>query len=379
MERLSGLFFAAVEESAEAMLITDAQGIITYVNPAFSRMTGYSREEVLGQTPRFLKSGEHEPAFYEGLWQTILKGETWHGEIVNRRKDGSFYNAELNIAPVRAPGGEVTHFIAGKQDVTMRRELEQQLRWAGSVEAVGRLAGGVVHELNNLLAIISGYGELLQQRVKPEGQAALGEILKAGERAAALTRQLLAFSRGQVLAPQVLDLNSIVTDLAKMLRLLIGDGIELDIVQLPGLGRVKADQGQMEGIIMNLAVNARDAMPQGGKITIAIANVYLAEAYSRAHIGASPGPHVMLSVGYSGRSTEPEPEEKLSKNPPTPTPTTTSKGSGLGLATVFGVIRQNGGHIWVHSERGRGTAFKVYLPRIEEAAPESAPSESSQP
>jgi len=367
IDHRSRLFRTAIEESAEAVVITDAQGSIEYVNPAFTCLTGYGREEALGQNLRILKSGEHEAAFYQQIWETILRGENWQGELINRRKDGSFYNEEMRIAPVRTRGGKVTHFIASKQDVTTRRQLEQQLRWAQSVEAIGRLTGGVVHELNNLLAIISGYGQLLQQRVRPDGLGAVEEILKAGERAAILTRQLLAVSRGQILAPQVVALNSVIADMEKMLRLLIGEGVKLTLVQEPNLGRVRADEGQMEGVVMNLAVKARDAMPKGGSIRIATANVYLGESYCRDHVGAHPGPHVLLSVGYTSSGSDAESNEHLVASPTTTTEM--DQVTGLGIATVLGVIKQNGGHIWVHSESGRGASFRIYLPRTEEPAP----------
>ncbi len=306
VKSLLHLFFSAVEQSSEAVVITDARGNIEYVNPAFTRITGYTREETLGQNPRLLKSGEHDPELYRKLWKTILAGESWRGELINRRKDGSFYAEEMHIAPVCNPRGEVTHFIATQQDATTRRQLEQQLKWVQTVEAVGRLAGGVVHELNNLLAIISGYGQLLQGRVHPEGLGAVEEILKAAERAAALTRQLLSFSRGQVVAPEALDLNLVVSDTLKMLRLLVGDGIELATIPQADLGHVMADRGQIEQAIMHLAVNARDAMPEGGKITIETANVYLDEAYSRTHVGARPGPHVMVSIAAMGAKPDTE-------------------------------------------------------------------------
>jgi len=369
IEKLPHLFFTAIEQSLEAVLITDVQGNIRYVNPAFTRMTGYSREEALGQNPRVLKSGEHASAFYQQLWQTILNGEIWHGELINRRKDGSFYTEEMSIVPVRDGRDEVTHFIATKQDVTARKQLEQQLRWVQNVEAIGRLAGGVVHDLNNLLAIISGYGQLLQERVRPEGVGAVEEILKAGERAASLTRQLLAFSRGQILAPQVLDLNLVVASVEKVLDLLIGEQIELATVQQAGLGRVKVDQGQIEEIIMNLVANARDAMPEGGKITIKTANVDLSETYSRTHVGATPGPYVLLSVSHTGMGTVAEPQEHMFE--PFLPANKMVKGTRLGLATVFGVVKQNGGHIWVHSEPGQGTTYKIYLPRVDETPPET--------
>ncbi len=231
----------------------------------------------------------------------------------------------------------------------------------------------MVHELNNLLAIISGYGQLLQGRVNPEGLGAVEEILKAAERAAALTRQLLSFSRGQILAPEVLDLNLVVSDTLKMLRLLVGDGIELATIQQADLGHVMADRGQIEQAIMHLAVNARDAMPEGGKITIETANVYLDEAYSRIHVGASPGPHAMVSVAAMGA--KPDTASPASSFEPPFTAKRAGKGAGLGLANVFGIIKQSGGHIWIQTTPGQGTAFKIYLPRIEETAPKVAPAQ----
>jgi PAS domain S-box-containing protein len=372
---LPHLFFAAVEQSSEAVVITDARGNIEYVNPAFTRITGYTPEEAVGQNPRLLKSGEHDPELYRELWKTILTGECWHGELINRRKDGSFCAEEMHIAPVCNPRGEVTHFIATQQDATIRRQLEQQLKWVQTVEEVGRRAGGVVHELNNLLAIISGYGQLLQGRVNPEGLGAVEEILKAAERAAALTRQLLSFSRGQILDPEVLDLNLVVSDALKMLRLLVGDGVELATIQQADLGHVMADRGQIEQAITHLAVNARDAMPEGGKITIETANVFLDEAYSRSHVGASPGPHVMVSVAAKGA--KPNTASPASSFEPPFTAKSAGKGKGLGLANVFGVIKQSGGHIWIQTTPGQGTAFKIYLPRIEKTAPKMEPVQPS--
>ena len=258
----------AIEQSAEAVMITNTAGEIEYVNPAFSRITGYSREEALGQNPRILKSGNQDPALYQQLWETILQGKVWHGELINRRKDGSLYHEQMNIAPVRGERGEVTHFIATKQDVTARKQLEQQFVQAQKMEAVGRLAGGVAHDFNNLLTIINGYAQILTQRSSPKDprRNLFEEIQMAGERAASLTRQLLAFSRRQVLEPKVLDLSSVLANTEKMLRRLIGEDIELATKLKPGLGRVKVDPGQIEQVIMNLAVNARDAMPQGGKL-----------------------------------------------------------------------------------------------------------------
>jgi PAS domain S-box-containing protein len=356
----------AIEQSEEAVVITDTAGDIQYVNPAFTRITGYSREEVWGKNPRILKSGKQDEGFYQQLWATILKGQTWRGELINRRKDGSYYTEQMSIAPVRGTRGEVTHFVATKQDVTERKTLEAQLQQAAKIEAVGRLAGGVAHDFNNLLTVINGYTELLQEKFAADGLAStyLTEVKNAGERAASLTRQLLAFSRRQVLAPQVIDLNAVVSNLEKMLKRLIGEDIKLHTLLNPSLERVKADPGQIEQVIMNLAVNARDAMPAGGNLTIETRNVVLDETYGRSHATMKPGSHVMLAVGDTGVGMTPETQAHIFE--PFFTTKEKGKGTGLGLATVYGIVKQSGGSVWVYSEPGQGTVFKVYLPTIDE-------------
>jgi PAS domain S-box-containing protein len=356
----------AIEQSAEAVVITDTRGTIEYVNPAFTRITGYSRDEVLGQNPRILKSDKHDPAFYHQLWATILKGEIWHGEIINRRKDGSLYTEQMNIAPIRCERGEITHFIATKEDVTIRKQLEQQLVLAQKMEAVGRLAGGVAHDFNNLLTIINGYAQLLTERSSPEDprRDQLSEILRAGERAASLTRQLLAFSRQQVMEPRVLDLNSVVADLQKMLGRLIGEDVELVTALKPKLGHVKVDPGQIEQVIMNLAVNARDAMPEGGKLFIETSDVEIDENYARSHTSMIPGKYVMVAVSDTGCGMDPETQAHIFE--PFFTTKEKGRGTGLGLATVYGIVKQSGGFIWVYSEPGQGSTFKIYFPVVSE-------------
>ena len=278
---------AAIEQSAEAVMITDPAGNIEYVNSAFTRITGYPREEVLGRNPRVLKSGEHDSEFYQGLWTNILQGKSWQGEMTNRRKDGKLYAEHMTITPVRGGDGQITHFIATKQDVTERKALEAQLQQAVKMQAIGRMAGGVAHDFNNLLTIINGYGDILSEMITSDPTASnyLKEINAAGARAASLTGQLLAFSRQQVLAPQVLDLNSVVTDVEKMLRRLIGEDINFRTILNPSLGRVKADRGQIEQIITNLVVNARDAMPTGGNLVIETSNVELDIEYAEPSYG----------------------------------------------------------------------------------------------
>jgi PAS domain S-box-containing protein len=365
-EAEKGRLATAIEQAGEAVVITDPQGTIEYVNPAFTLITGYDRDEVLGKNTRILKSGKQDPAFYDQLWAAILKGETWRGEMINRRKDGSTYTEQMSITPVRGARGNITHFIATKQDITERKLLEEQLRQAQKMEAVGRLAGGVAHDFNNLLTIISGYGELLRERMGPQDIGYVEEIIRAGERAAGLTRQLLAFSRRQLLSPRVLNLNLVVADLEKMLRRLIGEDVELATVKHPGLGQVRADPGQIEQVIVNLAVNARDAMPQGGKLTIETANINLDVNYSRTHANVPPGPYVMLAVTDTGVGMDAEVQGHIFE--PFFTTKEKGKGTGLGLATVYGIVKQSAGNIWVYSEPGRGSMFKIYLPRVDEVA-----------
>ena len=330
-------------------------------------MTGYRREEVLGKNPRILKSDRQDPGFYRQLWGTILKGRTWQGELINRRKDGTMYTERMNIGPVRDARGQITDFIATKRDVTERKSLEAQLQQAAKMEAVGRLAGGVAHDFNNLLTIINGYTDLLHDRLASDTEAStyLNEIQNAGERAAGLTRQLLAFSRRQVLTPRVLDLNEVVSNLGNMLTRLIGEHIELRTTLKPSLWQVKADPGQIDQVIMNLAVNARDAMPTGGKLTIETNNVELDEVYPVTHPTVKPGPHVMLSVSDNGVGMTAGTRARIFE--PFFTTKEQGKGTGLGLATVYGIVKQSEGSIWVYSEPMQGTVFKIYFPAINEA------------
>ena len=486
---------AAVEQAAEVVIITDVEGTIEYVNPAFTWTTGYTREEVLGQNPRILKSGQHDETYYRVMWQTIRAGRVWGGEMINRRKDGRLYTEEGTITPVRNERGEICHFIgvmadiSGRkradaalrtseanlaraqriahlgswewniannallwsdetyrlfglipqafgmtyegflncvqpddrelvktamkealsrrkpyridhrivlpdgservmhehaevtfddtgrpiymvgtvQDITEQRRLEDQLRQAQKMDAVGRLAGGVAHDFNNMLNVIVGYTELLLDvyRSNDTTRKRLEEIKKAGKRATQLTRQLLAFSRKQVLQPKVLDLNAVVADMVNMLQRLIGEDISLVTVPVPELGRVKADAVGIEQILLNLAVNARDAMPRGGKLVIETANVELDEAYARLHPSVRPGSYVMLIVSDTGRGMDKQTQARVFE--PFFTTKEKGEGTGLGLSTVYGIVKQSSGYIWVSSEPGHGTTFKIYLPQIEEA------------
>ncbi len=364
-EDLQRLLMTAIEQAAESITITDTSGAIEYVNPAFSRISGYEQEEVIGQNSRILKSGRHDRVFYQELWQTILGGKTWEGRFINRRKDDTFYEVDCRISPVRDEQGKIINFVAVKHDVTEMVKLESDLRQAQKMEAIGQLAGGVAHDFNNLLTVILTNCHYLLRAVDDSSplRQDIDEIKQSGERAAALTRQLLAFSRRQVLEPRVVDLNQVLDDTQKMLRRLIGEDVELVVVPGPDVGRVFVDPAQIEQVILNLAVNARDAMPNGGKLTIETSNAFLDEGYARLRDDVQPGTYVMLAVSDTGCGMDEETRSRIFE--PFFTTKDQGKGTGLGLATVYGIVNQCGGHIWVYSELDKGSVFKNYFPMVE--------------
>ena len=498
-ERLR-LQITALEAAANAIIITDHEGMIQWTNPAFTALTGYAFPEVVGKNPRELvKSGKQDQAFYKGLWDMILTGKVWRGQIINRRKDDSLYTEEMTITPLQGERGEISHFIAIKQDITERKQaeealrtsqerfrqlfdgapigyheidsegrftrvnrtesemlgytveemlgqpawnfiveeeesrkavaaklagvvlpykglertyrrkdgttfpviiedlllrdsegriigirstiqditerkraeeemaaLQEQLRQSQKMEAIGRLAGGIAHDFNNFLTVIKGYSQLSLLELKEDSplKGNIEEINRATDQSADLIRQLLAFSRRQVMEMRVLDLNILLQNLNKMLRRVIGEDIELVTLLAEDLGRVKTDPGQIEQVILNLAVNARDAMPSGGKLTIETANVELDGAYARRHVAVTPGRYVMLAVSDTGVGMTPEVRDRVFE--PFFTTKEEGKGTGLGLSTVYGIVKQSEGNIWIYSEPGHGTTFKIYFPQVEE-------------
>ncbi len=359
---------AAIEQSAESVIITDTAGKILYVNPSFERITGYSRAEALGEKLNMLKSGKQDAAFYKNLWDTINAGKVWQGRFINKKKDGALYTDEATISPVRNESGAIVNYVGVQRDVTRELQLEEQYRQAQKMEAVGLLAGGVAHDFNNLLTVINGFAEMIQFEIPPDNlhlQKLAGRVRYSGTRAAALVRQLLAFSRKEYVEPEVLNLNRIVTDIGKMLERLIEENIVLNTDFSPDLWPVKVDAHQIEQIIVNLTVNARDAMPDGGRLTIETENKLLDDEYSAGHLGLEPGEYILLTVSDTGVGMSAEVKEHLFE--PFFTTKKRGKGTGLGLATVFGIVQQYRGSIFVYSEPDKGTTFKIYLPRADEA------------
>lgn len=356
-------FTAFMNNSFIIALMRDTRGRYVYVNRAFEQYVGKPSAEILGKTPAELwptESAQELIAADQVVLSTGRPLERYETTALPGRETKEWLAARFPFRDRKRKAFVGCVLI----DVTERKSLEEQLRQSQKMEAVGRLAGGIAHDFNNLLTIIAGYSELLlgSGAVVEEQRSKIEEIKKAGERAALLTRQLLAFSRKQVLAPRVLNLNTVIENLRKMIDRLIGEDIEFATIPFGALGKVKADPGQVEQIIMNLVVNARDAMPTGGMLTIETANVEFDEEYARSHVPSVPGHYVMVAVGDTGTGMEPEVQKHIFE--PFFTTKETGKGTGLGLATAYGIVKQSGGFIWVYSEVGVGTVFKIYFPRV---------------
>jgi PAS domain S-box-containing protein len=352
-----------MDNSPAVAFMKDEDGRFVYVNQLFERFFKLTRLQWLGKTDFDLWPEETARQLRDN--DLAILAEDRPAEIfeVFPGPDGTPHQWLVFKFPVKDQAGR--RFLGGMAvNITERRHLEQQLRQAQKMEAIGKLAGGVAHDFNNIVTIITGYSDMLLSRIGPENsmRRELEQIKKAGDRAHSLTRQLLAFSRRQMLQPKVLDLNAVVTNLEPMLQRLIGENIELVIELKPGLEQVKADPGQIEQVIMNLAINARDAMPQGGKLLLETDNVELDEAYARRHIPTQPGSYVRLAVSDTGCGMDAATQSRIFE--PFFTTKEQGKGTGLGLSTVYGIVKQSGGYIWVYSERGQGTTFKIYLPRV---------------
>ena len=358
------LFKLISENVADLIAVVSVDGKRAYNSPSYERVLGYSTEE-LRKTSAFEQIHPDDRAqVMEAADEAKRTGRGRRVEYRIRHKYGNWIPLESTASVVRDAHGKIEKLVIVNRDITERKQLEEQLRLSQKIEAIGRLSGGIAHDFNNLLGVIIGYTEALQKRLKPEdpSREAIDEIQRAGKRAASLTQQLLAFSRKQVLAPSVLDMNEIAREAEKMLGRLIGEHIQLSLVLADSLGRVKADRTQIEQVILNLAVNARDAMPRGGKLTIETANVEWRESDSARPRYLTPGSYVLLKVADTGCGMSPDVQAHIFE--PFFTTKEKGKGTGLGLATAYGVVKQSGGYILVQSEVGRGTAFEVYLPRV---------------
>ncbi len=354
----------AVEQAEEAIVITDPSGTIQYVNPAFEKITGYTRDEALGNNPSILKGGQHGEEFYRDLWNSITHGKVWKGRFINRRKDGTFYSEDSTISPVRDPKGRILNFVAVKRDVTEGLALQQQLLQAQKMEAIGTLAGGIAHDFNNLLTVVMGFSELLLAEKKPKDwdYADLQKIFHAAKNGGELVQRLLMFSRKSEPKPVSMNLNKQIVEVEKLLRRTIPKMIDIHLDLSPDLPAINADPSQIEQILMNLAVNARDSMPDKGKLTVITEIVTLDEEYCRLHVEATSGEHVLLSVSDTGHGMDRETAEHIFE--PFFTTKEMGRGTGLGLAMVYGIVKQHNGHISVYSEVGKGTTFRVYLPAM---------------
>jgi PAS domain S-box-containing protein len=380
-EQSRALLAAIVQTANDAIISKRPDGTITSWNDAAVRLFGFAPDEAIGKPITIIVPPERL-AEEKNLIDRVMAGERVdHFETVRRRKDGGEVSVSISVAPILDASGAVIGASKTARDLTAQRKAaealrhtEEQLRHAQKMEAVGRLAGGVAHDFNNILSVILSYSELLLGDLEPNNPTAadIGEIGKAARRAADLTRQLLAFSRQQIIEPKVIDLNELVAGMDQMLKRLLGEDIDLAFSPSSTAGRIRADAGNIQQVLMNLAVNARDAMPTGGQLTIETRNVDLDADYARAHLGSLPGPHVMLAVSDTGIGMDQATQARIFE--PFFTTKEAGKGTGLGLSTVFGIVQQCGGSVWVYSEPTRGTTFKVYLPRVDAEVDVALPS-----
>ena len=361
-ELASSRLAAIVESTEDAIVSMSLEGIAITWNHGAEKLYGYTAEEMIGRSVSVLIPSDRQQEYRELMARVKLKERIANFEAVRQRKDGTLIEVSTSITPIAIRSGAINSSSKISHDITKIKQLERQYLQAQKMEAIGTLAGGVAHDFNNLLTVINGYCGLLLNfpALDDKSRVMVDEIHKAGERAAMLTRQLLAFSRQQMLEPQVLDLNDVVTDTESMLRRLIGEDIVISLSLEPSMRRIKADPGQIQQILMNLVVNARDAMPQGGTLSIETKNVTLDEEYCQSHSGACPGEFAMLAVIDEGTGMDDQTRAHIFE--PFYTTKEFGKGTGLGLAMVFGITKQSGGYIHVDSEIGRGTSFEVYFP-----------------
>jgi PAS domain S-box-containing protein len=358
---------AIVEYSEDAMVSMSLDGIVISWNYGAERQYGYTDEEMIGRPISVLFPPDHYREYLQ-IMKRVRRGEAIPSyDTVRKRKDGTLINMSVSISPIETRDGETIGASKIAHDITKVKKLEEHFRQAQKMEAMGRLAVGMAHDFNNLITVIFGYSELLLDTLPPgiPARELLKRIKNAVERAASLTHQLLVFSRKQMLEPRVVDLNAVVANSENMLKRLVGEDVDMVTVLGPALGRVKTDPGLMEQVLTNLVVNARDAMPQGGKLTIETANAVLDQTYARSHAEVKPGRYVMLAVSDTGYGMDDQTKTLIFE--PFFTTKEEGKGTGLGLAMIDGFIKQSGGHVFVYSELGNGSTFKIYLPEVEDA------------
>jgi PAS domain S-box-containing protein len=359
------LFRLITENAADMIAVVDSEGRRLYNSPSYQKILGYTPEELQNSSSMDQIHPDDRSQVEEAAKEALVFGVGRRIEYRMRHKDGTWRFLESSASTIRNAEGKTEKLVIMNRDITERRRLEEQFRQAQKMEAVGRLSGGIAHDFNNLLGVIIGYSEILQEKLQSTNplRGSVDEILAAGRRAATLTRQLLAFSRQQVLEPKVLNLNAVLKDMGNMLPRMIGEDIDLSMVLGSALGRVKADQGQIEQIVMNLAVNARDAMPDGGKLFIETTNAEIDVTFAKRYsYPVQQGSYVLLTVSDTGTGMDAAIQAHIFE--PFFTTKEKGKGTGLGLATAYGIVKQSGGYIDVYSEVGTGTTFKIYLPRV---------------
>ena len=354
----------AIEQVGEIIIITDTKGAIEYVNPAFTTVTGYTLDEIIGQNPRILNSGEQSDSVYSELWKSITQGKTWKGRLINKKKDGNYFTEDAMISPIFNSAGTIVNFVAAKRDITEQLLTEEKYQHAQKMEAIGQLAGGVAHDFNNMLAIILGQVEIALMKIAPDDplEKRLQEIRIAANRSSNLTQQLLGFARKQSRQSQVLNLSDTVATMLIMLKRLIGEHLELRWTAEAELPLVDIDPGHFDQILTNLIINARDAIDTIGVISVKTRHVLLDETFCRDHPGSRMGEFILLEVSDSGCGMDQETIDKIFN--PFFTTKGIGKGTGLGLSMVFGLVKQNNGYIAVNSTPEQGSTFSLYFPQV---------------
>ena len=361
---------AAVEYAADAIMVTDAEWVVQYVNPAFERITGYAKEEVLGRNPYILAAdGENVRVFLE-IEDKIRSGIPWKGRLKNKRKDGILLEQDIVISPIQDPARKVINHVLAARDITREALLQKQAQTAQRMEAVGTLAGGIAHDFNNALTGIIGFADLLRMRLEkePKLQRDVDEILKCAERASTLTRQLLAFARRQVIEPVVLGLNTVVRDLSRLMKKVSGEQVEVRTRLTEGIPPIFADRGQLEQVLLNLCLNSRDAMPGGGEFLVSTDAVVWEEERVEDTAVMPAGQYVLLSVADNGSGMDDATRKRVFE--PYFTTKDPGKGTGLGLSMVYGIVKQNGGFVFLDTRPGGGTTFRIYFPASEAVSEE---------